>query len=153
MCKDELTQERETNIHLKAEVDKLKIQLDYATNQLQNPTQAVPKTDDVLPHPPRRGAQDDHVDAAIVDREAPKKASPIPQESEGQAQQAAPRRRWGRGTRVPEDQQGRQQEDEFRVPEVRKGKKKRRTGGLSMLEEHLGVVHNDDGEVIYEHVD
>ena len=150
-CKEELLKERDITSHLKAEVDKLKIQLEYATHQLQNPTPVVPKQDDILQHPPRRAEQDDSVDAAIVDREREEvnhEVDHLPQEI--QKHEAAPRRRWGRGTKAPDEQQGKQQDEESRAPETKKARRKRRNSGLSMLEEHLGMVHNDDGQIIYE---
>ncbi len=122
----------------------------------------------------QRNTHDDHIDAAIAGHGQQAVPTPIVDPNQQQQQQqeqqqhqqeqpvpvqqeAGGQRRWGRGAnRVPVDVDASVHHDEHvepvMTPDERRLKRRsgnRRKGGLSMLEEHLGVEHEEVEEIHY----
>ena len=153
--------------HLKTQLNAVTAQLEHYKQQsipkpVDTTTQQAAGAGGGTTQQQQHTTHDDHIDAAIAGHQ---QAVPIPvanqqqqqqqQQQQHQQEQQVPvqqegQRRWGRGSKVPIAADENVHHDEHiepvMTPDERRLKRRsggRRKGGLSMLEEHLGVEHDE----------
>jgi hypothetical protein len=166
----QVTVEQQQRTQLQAEVTQLKTQLSAVTQKLEHlKLTTIPKPVETTLQQAaggeaaaeaanQRTAHDGHIDAAIAGHEQQTVPTPVvepkeqqPQVLPAQQQEGGGQRRWGRGAKLPVAGDAPIHQDEHTEPVMTPDERKltrrgggRRKGGLSMLEEHLGVEHNEE---------